>query len=151
MTALTATATKDTTHQFGLHQQLRSHRYTEREDAPGRVAYQRRGRTRKENHGSATAAGHTTATPVSSSSRRRFLLVTSWEEVLAIDASDELESPSDEWSLGSSSSSVNGSCVCALARALASFFAAASSAASSASSRVHLVGVALPRRFGAPF
>jgi hypothetical protein len=34
--------------------------------------------------------------PTSSSSQTRFLLVNSSEEVLAVDAFDELESPSDE-------------------------------------------------------
>nr|XP_051201507.1 uncharacterized protein LOC127315005 [Lolium perenne] len=81
--------------------------------------------------------------PASSSSRTRLLLVTSSEEALAVDAADELESPSDEWSSGSSSSSMNERCTCtlawALAQSLASILAAAaSSAASSASSRVHL-------------
>jgi hypothetical protein len=46
--------------------------------------------------------------PASSSSRTRFLLVTSFKEILPVDASDEFEFPSDEWLLGSFSSSVNG-------------------------------------------
>jgi hypothetical protein len=69
-----------------------------------------------------------------SSSRTRFLLVTSWEEVLVVDVIDELESPLRRVVIGVFV------VACALARALASFlaFAASSVAASSVSSRVYL-------------